>query len=275
MSVAVVTIVHGRHDHLTMQEAALPRSSRLPDCHVVVAMDDPAIADRAAGPVRRHVLQVPRSGGRLPLARARNLGARAAIDSGASVLVFLDVDCLPSEGLVAAYERAAMDPVTRRDVLCGPVTYLPPPGPGGYDLDTVSTLGRPHGARPAPSPGSVERSRDGYGLFWSLSFALSRETWHDIGGFDEAYSGYGGEDTDFARRIERAGRAIAWLGDAPAFHQHHPVSSPPIEHVEDIVRNAALFHERWGEWPMLGWLSDFERRGLVRRGPSGGYELAR
>ncbi|MET0931866.1 MAG: hypothetical protein ABWX74_20295, partial [Aeromicrobium sp.] len=58
-------------------------------------------------------------------------------------------------------------------------------------------------------------------------------------------------------------------------HQHHPVSSPPLEHVEDIVRNATVFHDRWGAWPMGGWLDAFEERGLVRRREDGTYEVVR
>jgi GT2 family glycosyltransferase len=275
VTLAVVTIVHGRHDHLALQEAGLLRSTRLPDVHVVVAMDDPAIADLAGrDPFPRRVIHVPRENGHLPLARARNIGAQTAIAGGATVLVFLDVDCIPGPGLVRAYEDAAIHPATSRDLLCGPVSYLPPPPPGGYPLDDLPSLGEPHAARPLPPPGTVERSREGYELFWSLSFAVASDTWFDIGGFDEAYLGYGGEDTDFALRAQAAGTVLAWVRDAEAFHQHHPVSSPPLEHVDDIVRNARLFHERWGTWPMGGWLDEFERRGLVRRGSDGSYELA-
>ena len=52
-------------------------------------------------------------------------------------------------------------------------------------------------------------------------------------------------------------------GDALAFHQHHPVSSPPVEHVDDIVENARRFHEKWGVWPMEGWLDRFAADGLI------------
>jgi hypothetical protein len=54
-----------------------------------------------------------------------------------------------------------------------------------------------------------------------------------------------------------------WVGGARAYHQWHPVSDPPVEHVEDIVRNANLFHERWGWFPMEGWLTAFAERGLA------------
>ena len=111
-------------------------------------------------------------------------------------------------------------------------------------------------------------------LFWSLSFAASAEAWRQVGGFCEDYVGYGGEDTDFAHLAWPRGLDHRWHGDARAYHQWHPVSSPPVEHLDDILRNAALFHDRWGEWPMLGWLHAFEdagARGAPRRwlGPHG------
>jgi len=55
------------------------------------------------------------------------------------------------------------------------------------------------------------------------------------------------------------------VGSARAYHQWHPVSDPPVEHLDDILRNGATFFERWGSWPMEGWLAEFERRGLVRK----------
>ncbi|QGG43120.1 glycosyltransferase family 2 protein [Aeromicrobium yanjiei] len=276
MMLAVVTIAHGRHDHLALQQAGLRRSHRPPDLHVVVAMDDGGL-EQALEPVpwRRRVVHLARSGPHLPLARARNVGARTAITAGAGTLVFLDVDCVPSPTLLGAYDEAATDPVTSRDLLCGPVSYLPPPPPDGYDLATLDSLAEPHAARPAPPAGTVDRTRRGYELFWSLSFALGRGTWSEIGGFHEGYLGYGGEDTDFAKSAESLDLALTWVGAATAFHQHHPVSSPPVEHVEDVVRNATLFHARWGQWPMTGWLSAFEERGLVERRGDGTYRVVR
>ena len=47
------------------------------------------------------------------------------------------------------------------------------------------------------------------------------------------------------------------------------MSRPPVEHVDDIVRNAEVYRRRWGVTPMLGWLEAFEERGLVRRGGRG------
>jgi GT2 family glycosyltransferase len=100
-------------------------------------------------------------------------------------------------------------------------------------------------------------------LFWSLSFALSSAHWVELGGFDETYVGYGGEDTDFAMRLGRNGGRLYWLGGATAYHQYHDVEDPPRRHLADIVRNSNLFHARWGEFPMGGWLDAFAAEGLI------------
>lgn len=269
-SVAVVTLARGRHRHLATQHASLALGSRAPDDYLVVAMDDPGIVPGEAGGLARRVLRVPVQGDELPLAAARNRAVAAAVGAGADVVVGLDVDCLGGRELVAAYA----DVVARRPdtVWSGPVTYLAPPPPEGYAVAHLDALDDPHAARPAPAPGEEEPAEAR--LFWSLSFALSADAWAASGGFCEDYVGYGGEDTDFARRAERAGLAFGWVGSARAYHQHHPVSSPPVEHLDAILRNATVFHDHWGEWPMLGWLEEFERRGLARRDAQGRWARA-
>lgn len=265
--VAVVTPVAGRLGHLALQQRGLARGSRWPDPYVVVAMGDPVAGREAARRVPpARVVHVPVTvPGRLPLAAARNAGAGKAVELGADVLVFLDVDCVPGPATVARYGEAARDGV----LLCGTVAYLPPPPPGGYALERLTDLAAPHPARPVPREDEVIGGGDP-DLFWSLSFALTAATWRAIGGFCEEYTGYGGEDTDFGLLARRAGVELCWLGGAPAHHQYHPVEDPPVGHLDDILRNGALFHRRWGRWPMEGWLRAFARRGLVRWDPADG-----
>jgi GT2 family glycosyltransferase len=276
---AVVTIAHGRHEHLRRQLDGLGRADPAPDLHLVVALDDPdlrAVAgDRAeivdlgpavsTGPEQTGV-------GELPLAAGRNAGAQAAVAAGAELLVFLDVDCIPAPALIAQYAAAAADPAHADAVLCGPVAYLPPPGPGGYDLDRLAELATAHRARPDPAPGVVQVAEDRR-LFWSLSFAVTAATWARIGGFHAGYVGYGGEDTDFIEQAHAAGVGMRWVGGANAFHQHHRVSVPPVEHLDAIVRNARVFHQRWGWWPMGGWLDAFAERGLAEYDPRHGWRV--
>ena len=265
-AVAVVTIAHGRHDHLARQQRSLGAGDRSPAPWVVVAMGDSWLETWTGdvGPVPE-VVAVDADPGRLPLAAARNRGAARALEQGADVLVFLDVDCLAGPTLLQGYAAAVRaHPGT---VWSGPVTYLPP----GLDEATLadpSALDDPHPARPAPAPGELVHGAPPE-LFWSLSFALSGEAWERSGGFHEGYAGYGGEDTDFARTLADRGLDLGWVGDARAYHQHHPVQSPPVDHLDDILRNGALFARRWGSWPMGGWLERFEELGLVERTPSG------
>ncbi|OKK21970.1 sugar transferase [Streptomyces sp. CB00455] len=259
MRTAVITLVAGRHGHLRLQQEALAAGSRLPDHYVVVSMGDPEVRKvTAAGALPSRVIDVPLHEGRLPLAAARNAGARTAVAAGAELLVFLDVDCVPAATLVDRYARAARPGA----LLCGSVSYLPPAPPGGYRLGTLATLASPHPARPAPADGQILRGGD-HDLFWSLSFALATPTWERIGGFCERYTGYGGEDTDFAATAADRGVDLWWVGGAPAYHQYHPVQVPPVGHLDDILRNGALYKHRWGSWPMTGWLRDFARMGLV------------
>lgn len=257
MTVSVITVAAHRSTHLRRQLQGLTRSELAPDEHIVVAMGDPQVAEvvTASGSPAR-VVPIE-AGEKLPVAAARNLGAQTATSD---LLVFLDVDCIPAPDLLGRYaEAAARHPGA---LLNGPVTYLPVPGPDGYDLPRLTDAISPHPARPFPPDDEIVVDST-HELFWSLSFAARAEVWDRIGGFCTDYRGYGGEDTDFGQRSAHVGVPMAWVGGAHAFHQYHPVTSPPVEHLDDIVVNAALFHRRWGWWPMRGWLDEFERMGLV------------
>jgi len=261
---AVITIAHGRHDHLAAQAAALARSTSTPDQYVVVAMDDAAVPAVVPG---ADVVHVGRVHGALPLAAARNAGAERALAGDADLLVMLDVDCLPAPELVGRYTTVAEE---CDGVLCGPVGYLPPAPPGGHRPDALRAAATPHPARPVPDEDEVLAANDP-DLFWSLSFAAPADTWRSLGGFCEDYYGYGGEDTDFGHALTDAGVPMWWVGGAWAFHQHHgSVPGPPVQHLDDVLRNAAIFHRRWGSWPMRGWLEGFAHLGLARFDPATG-----
>ncbi|MET0830410.1 MAG: glycosyltransferase [Microbacterium sp.] len=255
--VAVVSLCStARAPHLRNQLAALAGHADVE--RIVVWIDDndsPSLdADR--------ILRVDRGPDGLRLAAARNAGAQAATASGAELIVFLDADCVPGADLLDRY-RAAAD-AHPDAVLAGPVTYLP----SGFDVSDRAALKRataPHAARPNPPDRSTQIASDGeYPLFWSLSFAVRAATWVRIGGFHEAYEGYGAEDTDFAFTLRSLGIPLVWVGGAHAYHQYHPTSSPPWEHLDDILRNGARFARRWGAWPMTGWLRAFAEGGAVK-----------
>lgn len=255
-STAVISLCSApRVEHVRRQLAALAGD---PDVQRIVAWigaDDPPQLDA------EQVLRVAPGSSGLRLATARNAGASAARATGAELLIFLDADCVPGPGLVARYRAASLS--NPDAVLCGPVTYLPP-GVDASDPRALVAATEPHALRPNPADGRIQRATAAdYALFWSLSFAVTAATWARSSRFDEGYEGYGAEDTDFGFSLRRDGIPIVWVGGAHAYHQHHPTSSPPWRHMDDILRNGARFAERWGEWPMTGWLDAFADAGAV------------
>jgi N-acetylglucosaminyl-diphospho-decaprenol L-rhamnosyltransferase len=269
VKISIVTAARGRTEHLRRQLAGVQRSATQVHRHIIVAIDDDEVEQTArSSPLRTEVVALQSSTPTIPMAAARNLGARTAIDDGADLLVFLDVDCIPAPAMVGRYAAAARDAAHRDALLCGPVTYLPPAGPDGYPMDRLAELIDPHPARPVLGDYDISVTTD-YQLFWSLSFAVTPDTWRRVGGFCTDYTGYGGEDTDFAQQAAAQSVTMRWVGGAHAFHQFHPVSDPPIEHLADIVANANVFHRRWGWWPMPGWLDAFEALGAITRDDAG------
>src|SRR5258708_9962115 len=150
MPCAVITLVAGRHPHLQLQRTGVVAAAFRPDRHIVVTMQDAAVRDLLDEQAPRvDIVETTRQAGALPLARARNLGAQQAMSAGADLLIFLDVDCVPGPMLVSRYAQHAAQEM-RSGLLCGPVSYLPPPPLSGYRLSSLPELGRPPPARPVP-----------------------------------------------------------------------------------------------------------------------------
>lgn len=255
--VSVVSLCsRARLDHLREQTRALRPSG----VRTIVAWLD---ADPAPDLGTSATLHVPPGADGFRLAAGRNAVADRAFDDGAELVVFLDADCVPGPDLLGRYrEAAARHPEA---VLSGSVTYLPE-GFASFDDTALRDATAPHSARPAPAAGTDEvATRADYDLFWSLSFAVTRDAWRASNGFDERFEGYGGEDTDFGRRLRDQNIPLVWVGGADAYHQYHPTTTPPVQHLDDILRNGALFARLHGSWPMAGWLKAFEAQGLVER----------
>ena len=255
MPASVLTLARGREDRLANLMRGLARQAT-PPAELVIAWMQPAPAGDLPDPgcPVRHLL-VP--GEPMPLAAARNRAAEAA---AADLLIFLDVDCVPGPGLVEAYRAGAGE---ADGLLLGEVLYLPDGAlAGGLDYARLDRLGRVHPSKP-PAPASGLRAEPDAGQLWGLSFALPRALWASVGGMDEGFAGYGGEETDLAWRLAAAGARTWWVAGARAYHQHHAVRVPPLHHFDAILRNAARFRDRHGRWCMEYWLEQFRAAGLI------------
>lgn len=246
----MLVLTHERDQHLLRQAETLLHTQGWDECVVTFINQDAEPWDVPPPGFRTRHLDAEG----LALAAARNA---SAFEARGDVLVFLDVDCLVDAHTLP---RLVADCAPGRVVMAEPL-YLPPTWTPGVDVPDpdLPALALPNPARSGVHAGRSQQ----WHMFWSLGFALHAADFRQVGGFDEDYSGYGGEDTDFAFRCRDAGMQL-WFSRAQVFHQAHAVHRPPLQHLDSIVRNARAFRQRWGVWPMEGWLTAFADMGLVR-----------
>lgn len=246
---SLITIAHGRRPQLRALLTAAAAMRPRPFEVVVVDLGGEPIEVPPGIPV--NIVAHPADKDALPLAAARNAGARAA---RGTMLLFLDADCIPGRDL-GGEMRAALS--RRGGLVMANVRYLPDDFEDDGTEVARLTASRPHPAQDGLADGVPPE------LFWSTAFGVRRRVFTALGGFCEDYVGYGGEDTDLGFAAASHGVPISRWRTALAYHQWHPSPDPPLQHVASIVRNARLFHERWGQWPMTGWLDAFAELGLV------------
>lgn len=212
--VSVVVTHYEQPDQLARTWAALCAQT-LPPAEVVITDDGSAEPPRApaGGPPVRVVTQ-PDLGFRA--AAARNAGARAA---RGEVLVFVDADTVPGPGFVEA--------MTRRVAVCPDVLAV---GRRRHaDLAATPVGSDPAAAPPLPDPAWLRHAytasrdlldADGRSFRFVISAVLAcrRSLFDDLGGFDERFVGYGGEDWDLAYRAWNAGAVLVHEPDAVAWH---------------------------------------------------------
>ena len=147
--VSVITLARGRAEHLVNVVHGLNRQTILPTELIIGAMqDEPYHLPETSFPVR----QIHVAGEALPLAAARNAAAASATGD---ILIFLDIDCIPSPDLVADYAGHASG---FDGLLMGEVLYLPRAATqGDWSCEGFEGIAEKHSDRrgpppPAPSP---------------------------------------------------------------------------------------------------------------------------
>lgn len=233
----------------------LCESSQQPSELVIVHMNEESDYPLPEIPFPVSRISVTSSETKIPLATARNRGAQEA---QGDLLIFLDVDCIPETTLVEDYSQAQS---AFSGLIMGDIRYLPQGVPlENWSFDELRASGVAHPNRPEIT--ALVEPTNRYELFWSLTFAITRQNFEKIGGFDTQYQGYGAEDTDFAFVARQQALPFA-LSRARCYHQHHAVYQPPVQHFSDIIANARRFYEKWDRWAMEGWLKEFAERGYI------------
>ena len=225
LPVSVIVPCFEAPEALALTLAGLERQAWPPELLEVVVVDDgsdPPLARPARTPLDLKVVRQDRCG--FGLARARNTGVRAAAHD---ILVFLDGDVIPEAGLVSAHARwhhAVSDALT-----LGFCAYVSAAGVGaGAVRAHRGRLGELFAGRPIDSPwlerhmartdDLTTRHGDLFRAVTGLS-GISRALFEEVGGFDETFTRYGGEDTEFGWRAQVRGALLVPERDAFGWHQ--------------------------------------------------------
>ncbi len=226
LPVSVIVPCFEAPDALALTLAGLERQRWPRDLFEVVIVDDgsqPPLTRPAATPLDVRVVRQDRCG--FGLARARNAGVRAATHG---ILVFLDGDVIPEDGLLAAHARwhhAVSDAVT-----LGFCAYVSVAGITAAAVrDRPASLRHLLADRPFDPPwlerhmartdDLTSRHDDLFRAVTGHNFGISKAFYDDVGGFDESFTRYGGEDTEFGYRAHVRGGLLVPVREAAAWHQ--------------------------------------------------------
>lgn len=119
---------------------------------------------------------------------------RGASHARGEWLLFLDDDCVPDTGLLAAFAAEA----------------------AGNNTRVIE--GRIYPDRPRQNLAEIAPLNESGGYLWSCNFAIKKELFDAMGGFDERFPYASMEDVDFRLRLERTGEKIKFVHAMSASH---------------------------------------------------------
>ena len=243
---SVIVSTYNRADYLQICLACLAAQDFAGRWQIIVA--DDGSTDRTAElvakarrrgdlPDLRHVRQT-----HTVFRKARILN-RASLQATGNILVFLDSDCQPAPDLLSVYGAHA----AAESYYLGGVFFLDQNFSRSI-LQTCDKFSHPHffdaaERRENQTRDSARRVFKRYWKsrlyttlnvrrprIWGGNFAVNRDVFENINGFDENYAGFGQEDSDLRNRLLKgAYGAVCLHTKARVYHLWHPVSEWRIE----------------------------------------------
>ncbi|MGF1484672.1 MAG: glycosyltransferase [Opitutales bacterium] len=214
------------------------------------------IADDGSGPATADVIQAARTQGNLPLHhlwqenrgfRPAPILNRAIAQASGDYCVFLDGDCVPAKSFVADHAALAETDCfvqARRAFVKEPAVPSFLRGERGFAA--LALRGQASGVLKAlrtPRP-VVRRNTEMYGVL-GCNVGVWRKDLLAINGFDEAYEGWGREDSDLALRLYHLGRVRKFVhGRALVYHLNHPPRSRDRLKTNDDLLEASRREKR-------------------------------
>ncbi len=230
MLLSVVINTYERPESLSRCLEALSRQKGADPFEVIVVddgsrLDLKAIERLWADRLRFELVRIRHAG----RSAARNRGVRSA--RGERIL-FLGDDVIVRPGCLARHRRRA-EPLV---AVVGPYPLRNPTGSPPFR----------HWAEPNPEPAIEDPEDAGFRFFGTGNLSMSRQTFLELGGFDEQFQHYGWEDLDLGLRLERAGGKLVYDSQARADHIHPPMDRAALWHREREVGYTAL--QFWRKW---------------------------
>ncbi len=250
LPVSVVVAYYEAPEALELTLAALERQTYPRELFEVVIVDDGSrtpLTPPAGSPLKVRVVHQEDRG--FGLARARNAGARAA---NSEILVFLDCDMMPEAEWLAEHARwhhAACDALTlgfRAHVEVDGIT-------AAAVRDRSVSLAELLADRPVERPEWIEfhmtRTRDltsddddSFRMVTGGNLGVSRSFFELVGGYDETFTQWGGEDTEFGYRAYVRGGLLVPVRDAMCWHQGAGAAPSEEESVSLELQQAKNSH---------------------------------
>ncbi|MFI5934208.1 glycosyltransferase family 2 protein [Actinoplanes sp. NPDC051494] len=215
-AVSVVVVHYRQQAELDRTLAALRRQTHPADRTEVIVVDDGSPQPPRV-PAGVRLLRQADEGFRA--AAARNLGASVATGD---VLCFLDADTVPEPGYLARMAR--LPALAPEAVVVGRRRHA---ALAGLPADAPVERAGPAAELPEPQwlRDGYRYTRDlldaddrSYRYVISAALACSRWFFEQVGGFDESFRAYGGEDWEWAHRAWLHGAVLAHAADAVAWH---------------------------------------------------------
>ena len=226
LPVTIIVPYYERPEELTRTLASLERQTYPRDLFEVIVVDDGSRAplERPEGtPLDIKVVHQEDRG--YGLARARNTGARAAAHD---ILLFLDCDVLAEPGWLSGHAR--WHHVVEDAVTIGFHYHVPI---DGVSADTIrnrsGSLKKLFSGRNITPPwierhmvrtdDLTSRADDVFRVVLGGNMGVGRSFYELVGGSDESFTQWGGEDTEFGYRAYVRGGLLIPVRDAVGWHQ--------------------------------------------------------
>jgi GT2 family glycosyltransferase len=207
---SVVVPSYSRSAHLARFLRALASLRYPADGYETIVVDDGSEAPH------KRAMEALCSDAGVTLLRQTNAGPAAARNAGAAAasgryLVFVDDDCEPASDWLTRLARRHES--TFDAAIGGRIVNAIPNNP--YSAATQALIDYLY-----VYYGNEDDAKERRRFFASNNFAVPRELFHSLGGFDETYTFAGGEDREFCDRWVAHGYRLVYAPDAVVYHAH-------------------------------------------------------